>query len=275
MERLSKVDLITNAMRHRFVVIANEEKQCEAHGPYMADGYGSREAPDVPSRWSRCPTCIKEAEEAVEAAKREQEEAARRERYQWALRRSELPRRFIGRGFTDFLTATDQQRRALSVCRDFAESFQDAKRTGASLVLSGLPGTGKSHLAAAIVQAVMEGGADARYITMMDMVRAVRGTWRKGSEQSEDQVIDELGFHYDLLVVDEIGMQYGTDGEQTILFDILDRRYRDMRPTVLLTNQDRNGFKAYVGDRIHDRLTETAKWVPFDWESYRPKARAV
>jgi DNA replication protein DnaC len=76
-----------------------------------------------------------------------------------------------------------------------------------------------------------------------------------------------------LLVLDEIGVQYGTDGEQTIIFDILDRRYRDMRPSVLLTNQDKAGLKTFIGERAYDRLTETCRWVPFDWPSYRLQAR--
>jgi len=76
-----------------------------------------------------------------------------------------------------------------------------------------------------------------------------------------------------LLVLDEIGVQYGTDGEQTILFDVLDRRYRDLKPSILLTNQDKAGFKQYIGERVFDRLTETSKWVAFDWQSYRATAR--
>lgn len=36
-----------------------------------------------------------------------------------------------------------------------------------------------------------------------------------------------------LLVIDEIGMQYGTESGQNHLFDVLGRRYRDMMPTIL------------------------------------------
>ena len=75
-----------------------------------------------------------------------------------------------------------------------------------------------------------------------------------------------------LLVIDEIGVQYGTDSEQTILFDVLDKRYRDMRPTILLTNQNTIGLKAFIGERAFDRLTETARWVAFDWPSHRRTA---
>jgi DNA replication protein DnaC len=106
----------------------------------------------------------------------------------------------------------------------------------------------------------------------MDLIRSVRETWRRDCEKTETQVLNYLQY-LDLLVIDEVGVQYGTDGEQTVIFDVLDRRYREMRPTVILTNQDKDGFKGFVGDRTFDRLAETARWVPFDWQSYRPTAR--
>jgi DNA replication protein DnaC len=142
---------------------------------------------------------------------------------------------------------------------------------GGSLVLAGKPGTGKSHLAASIMHALMP-KYGTRYMTCMDMIRSIRDTWRKGSEMSETQVLNELT-KLDLLVIDEVGVQYGTDGEQTIIFDILDRRYREEMPVVLLTNQDAKGFREFIGDRCHDRLKEVGRWVPFDWDSYRTTAR--
>ncbi|MBK6594316.1 MAG: ATP-binding protein [Burkholderiales bacterium] len=106
----------------------------------------------------------------------------------------------------------------------------------------------------------------------MSIIRNVRGTWRKDSEQSETEVLRMYGTA-DLLVIDEIGVQYGTDGEQTILFDVMDRRYREMMPTILLTNQAKAGFKQFIGDRSFDRLVETSRWVAFDWPSHRATAR--
>ena len=104
------------------------------------------------------------------------------------------------------------------------------------------------------------------------MIRAVRETWRRDSEQSEREVLRYFA-SLDLLVIDEIGVQYGTDGEQTIIFEVLDRRYRDIRPTILITNQDKGGLVQFVGERTFDRLIETSRWIAFDWPSFRPAAR--
>lgn len=237
--------------------------ECPNHGPFTSRNIIGR-------IWSKCPVC--RAEDDEREAKQKAEEDARRaeERHRQMLDSARIPARFIGRSFKNFVAATEQQRAALTVCRDYAENLPEYARKGSGLILSGKPGTGKSHLTAAILQAHIRN--DVRYVTCMDLIRAVRETWRRDSEQTEAQVLRYFE-RLDLLAIDEVGMQYGTDGEQTILFDILDRRYREMKPTIVITNQDRDGLREFVGDRIFDRLRETARWVAFDWASYRPQAR--
>ena len=95
-------------------------------------------------------------------------------------------------------------------------------------------------------------------------------------KKTESQVLSIL-FSVPLLVIDEIGVQYGTDSEQNILFDVMDRRYRDMMPTILLANlklkrekpEDPAGLREVLGERIYDRLTETGR------ASSRLRARAT
>jgi DNA replication protein DnaC len=254
--------------------IGSEERTCTEHGPYKSDGRKYTLFNPPREIWTRCPACISRDQAAVDAHEAEQRMKRAMAQREELIKQSCLPARFVGRGFENFVASTDEQKRALTICRDYAEGFEsESRKNGSSLVLSGKPGTGKSHLCAAVIQAVMSTACWAQYVTCMDMVRMIRGTWRKDSEQSEEDVLNQLGERIDLLVIDEIGMQYGTDGEQTIIFDVLDRRYRECKPSILLTNQDKAGFKDYVGERIFDRMTEVARWVPFDWSSYRPTAR--
>lgn len=241
---------------------------CAAHGDFIATGVrymGKREV------WTGCPDC-KDAQLAGERqAEAQQKAQAARQRIEAMIEDAAVPARFIGRTFDNFNASTDTQRAALKTARDFAESFAGHRKRGTGLILSGLPGTGKSHLAAAVLQAIMPAHCGL-YTTCMNVIRMVRGTWRKDSDKSESQVLQMLGT-VPLLVLDEIGVQYGTDGEQTILFDVLDRRYRDMMPTILLTNQNLAGLKQFIGERSFDRIAETNRWVSFEWASYRPTAR--
>jgi DNA replication protein DnaC len=233
--------------------------------------HGEFESRNIIGRvWSKCVECEAVARQAREEVEAKQAQAAMERRHAERLHFARIPARFVGRTFDTFKAETEAQKHAQAVARDFAEQFADNHKHGRGLIFSGLPGTGKSHLAAAILQTMLK--RDVCYVTCLDMIREVRGAWRKDSDRSELEVLGTLG-GIDLLVIDEVGVQYGTEGEQTIIFDVLDRRYRDVLPTVILTNQDKAGFKAFIGERTFDRLTETCRWVPFDWSSYRAQAR--
>lgn len=242
---------------------ALQTRECDVHGAYDARHI-------IGSKWTSCPGCEAQRRERERIAAEEREKLAAEQRHREMLSSAAIPARFVGRSFGNFRAETDAQRNALTVSREYAEDFAEMLRKGQGLIFSGLPGTGKSHLAAAILQTMLS--RDVRYTTCMALIRAVRDTWRKDSERSERHVLAYLE-GLDLLVIDEMGVQYGTEGEQTILFDVLDARYREVRPTILLTNQDKAGLKTYVGERIFDRLAETCRWVPFDWPTYRPTAR--
>jgi DNA replication protein DnaC len=248
--------------------LGDREMECATHGTYVSAGaryMGRREI------WTPCPGC-EEARIASErqAEAQKQADSARRE-LEFQIGEAAIPQRFIGRTLDNFHASTPEQQAALSIAREYVQEFEANAKRGNSLIFSGLPGTGKSHLATAMLQALMPRHCGL-YTTCMGVIRTVRGTWRKDSERSEQQVLN-IYADVPLLVLDEIGVQYGTDGEQTILFDVLDRRYRDMKPSIFLTNQDKKGFKDFIGERTFDRLTETSRWVPFDWASYRPQAR--
>jgi DNA replication protein DnaC len=245
--------------------------QCEKHGEFVSK---ATEMPVFRGRffWSSCPTCSTERTEAEESRRIAEEEAARQRRMEQRLSQSGIPLRFRDRTFENYVADTEQKQKALQAAKEFAENFADHSRDGTTVVFSGKPGTGKSHLALAAAMTVMNTGT-AMYLNALDLVRMVRDTWRRDSEMTESAVLNELST-VSLLIIDEIGVQYGTDGEQVILFDVLNRRYRDLMPTILLTNLGAKGMKEFLGERSFDRLREGGIWVTFDWDSHRGRKAA-
>ena len=74
----------------------------------------------------------------------------------------------------------------------------------------------------------------------------------------------------DLLIIDEIGVQFGSEFEKNLIFDILNERYENRRPTLLLSNLTVPEVRAFLGERIYDRLKEDGgRCVSFDWQSHR------
>ena len=252
---------------------------CEKHGTYTSTGVRYNLGRLQKEVWTPCPDCEELRLAAERQAEAERVATAARQRLEAMLHEAAIPARFAGRTLASYTAETQEQQRALKVATDFATNFDERLRRGESLILLGAPGTGKSHLAAAILQAIMPRHCGL-YQTCAGLIRAVRNTWRKDAERSEGQVLAMLA-EVPLLVVDEVGVQYGTDSEQNILFEVLDRRYRDMMPTILLANlklkrekaEDPAGLREVLGERVYDRLTETARIVTFEGESYRLRAR--
>lgn len=245
---------------------------CEKHGEYASTGTTLSILSKDRTFWSSCPTCAREQREEEEKRRVAEDEANRQRRMEQRLQQSGIPLRFRDRTFENYVADTEGKRYALKVATDFAADFADHKRDGTMAVFSGKPGTGKSHLAIAIAMSVMASGT-AMYLNALDLVRMVRDTWRRDSEMTESAILHELST-VSLLVIDEIGVQYGTEGEQVILFDVLNRRYRDLMPTILLTNLGAKGMKEFLGERSFDRLREGGIWVAFDWESHRGRKAA-
>lgn len=248
--------------------LGTQEKICDEHGPYVSTGcryLGAREI------WSRCPDCEERRIADEERAKVEARAAAAQREIEYMMEQSAIPARFAGRSLDNFKATSPEQTAALAIAREFLENFEQHRKRGDTLVFMGMPGTGKSHLATAILQGLMPKYCG-MYTTCLGMIRAIRATWRKDSEKSESDVLATLE-QAPLLVIDEIGVQYDTDAEKTLIFEVIDRRYREMQPTILLTNQSKSGLKEFLGERAFDRLTENAKWVVFDWPSYRAQAR--
>lgn len=246
--------------------ISERPGQCPVHGAHTERGM--QWMAGGPIRWTGCSSCNREERDREEAAERARKEAERQARLESKLKTAGIPMAFRERTLDNFLVEGDGQQCALDVAREFADNFWSRHtKVGSFLVLAGDPGTGKSHLAIAAAQQVMQRGT-ALYIRTADIIRRVRATWRRDAPQTEEDVFNALEA-MDLLIIDEVGVQAGTEDEQRILFDVIDRRYAGLKPTILLTNLGGAAFKEFMGPRIMDRLNERAVFVPFRWESYR------
>ncbi|MBD1553607.1 ATP-binding protein [Pseudomonas typographi] len=166
-----------------------------------------------------------------------------------------------------------EKARALAECRAYVEHFENNYHKGRSMILSGNIGTGKTHLGSAMVQVVIRQlGARALIASIAEIVRVAKGTMAKGASYTESDVINELA-NVDLLIIDEVGVQRGSEYELGILHEVLDRRYQLVIPTVVISNLPVDELKAYMGDRALDRLRQGGgKAVGFTWGSERAKA---
>jgi DNA replication protein DnaC len=235
------------------------ETDCYRHGRYTRKRYrfGGRWMD-----WTRCPGCAAEADTERQAA----------DSRALALRRLEaagVPLRFMGKRFEDYRVDTQAQRAAVATATGYAENFATHHAEGRCLIFVGQPGTGKTHLAIAILKQAMAAGFSGRYVRAFELIEAIRATWRRDSDQREAEVLETFT-RVDLLVLDEIGVQYGTEAETVEIFKVLDTRYLDLKPTLLVSNVSRADLERYLGPRAFDRLRESGGVLAgFDWPSER------
>ncbi|ABM61422.1 ATP-binding protein [Halorhodospira halophila] len=242
-----------------------QQEHCPEHGHYSA--IYTR----LGDRWvgGQCPHCL---EAQRERQRREDLERRREWRTRAMLRLAGIPARYQTATFDTFEAVTEQAGRVRECCRRYTETFPERLQAGTNLILSGGVGTGKTHLACAMARRVInDHQRQAHYTSVSDAVRQVRRTYDRASEQSEQKVFDWLA-GVPLLVLDEVGVQTGSEHERMVLFEVFNRRYSDMRPTVVISNLGYEELTGTLGERVMDRLLEDGTALQFTWDSYRRQA---
>lgn len=177
-----------------------------------------------------------------------------------------IPKRFINKTFADYQPTTNHAVSVLNTTQTYAAKFHQLKMEGTCLTLYGGVGTGKTHLACAIGSALHRKDYQVVYTTVADLMSRIKASWKQGNEAEVIQYYVTA----DLLILDEVGVQFGSETERNYLFIILNKRYEAVLPSIVISNLDLNTLPSFLGERVFSRLQEKPSiLLAFEWEDYR------
>ena len=205
---------------------------------------------------------IKARDEEIAKLEEKQAQRDKLERYQ----KSGVPERYLNESLDTYKITNKMQATAAKA----ATNFLHAAKCGEfkSLVMLGNAGTGKTHLACAILREL--GGV---YRIAPDIVEEMRRAKSFTAAETEAEIIDYYG-RVKLLVIDEIGRGISAADEKYMIYQIVNARYNTRKPTVLISNLVKSDFLQYIGVAAADRLVESAEICELKGESYRRELRA-
>ncbi len=184
-----------------------------------------------------------------------------------------IPNRFKHSTLDNLNFDYPQQQKVIYCLKNYVAQFKAQYEIGAGLIFVGKPGPGKTHIVAAIMNALLDDEHSVKYTKASNIYRMVRESFNKRILKTEQQIIRSF-IHPELLIIDEIdrgcsGNPNLSDFERNLLFDVVNSRYEMSKPMIVISNQNVESLKTMLGNVIIDRLLEKSAVFAFDWPSYR------
>ena len=177
-----------------------------------------------------------------------------------------IPQRHISSSFDNYAMEYTVQKDFCNQLIGYVDNFN--KKLSGNLILLGREGTGKTHLACAMLKLLWRKGIRVRYINSFDLCSIFVENW-KNTNFFEKNEIDNFA-SYDLLIIDEYGLYDQKEHYKNYVDKVLLKRYDTQKPTIIISNLLKEQFITNIGFRLWSRLNEDGLSVlEFTWCDYR------
>ena len=129
----------------------------------------------------------------------------------------------------------------------YVEHWEEMREESRGYLLWGNVGTGKTYLAGCIANALMEREIPVRMTNFAANLNDLTGTLN-----GRNAYIERL-CSFPLLILDDFGMERGTEYGLEQVYNVIDSRYRSRRPLIVTTNLTLSELQN-PADRAHQRI---------------------
>ena len=249
--------------------IPDQKFECSEHGEYTGTVlmYLGIEMKPI------CPECQRISEEKLTIEKMDEEKRREEAAREFLIREQErhyaelnIGEKFWEESFETFNAYTPALKRYLDICIAFSNDPR-----GRMLLMLGKNGNGKNHLASSILK--ITGGC---MYSVFEIELLLKECY--SGKESESELYHRL-CKTPMLIINEIGKHKVGEWETNFMSYIINKRYENLMPTVLVTNAHlkencpQKGcsvcFQNLLGNDVLSRIVETGEIMQFNEKDYR------
>ena len=163
--------------------------------------------------------------------------------------------------------ARENIQKIVDECLHFVQNF-DMEHD--NLLFYGATGVGKTFLTHCIAKELLESAHSVIYFTSFDLFE-VLSTATFGKKYAEDEVLQQHSaiFDCDLLIIDDLGTEMTTQFIVSALYQIVNTRLLEGRPTIISTNLPAAELKQRYSPQIASRLLGVYECYSFAGDDIR------